>query len=250
MFHTSVLMKNKGVQAVFTNREGGCSPPPFGALNLGFDLGDADKHVRANLQTLCQASGLSMPHQAQQVHGHAVLVCTGAGKHHDVEADILLSTEPKQALAVRTADCLPLLLADPQAQVIAAVHAGWRGTVAQVASIAVQAMLDAGAQAERILASLGPCIGACCFEVNADIKAKLQDCCGHEVSAQRDGNVYADLALANYYQLLNSGLSAENMERLDACTACSKQPPYFSYRRDAGQTGRQLALIALEGSFE
>ncbi|MDQ6988838.1 MAG: peptidoglycan editing factor PgeF [Mariprofundaceae bacterium] len=246
MFNRSPLMEKHGVKVVLSDRDGGCSLPPFDTLNLGIALGDTDENVLENMQRLCQSSGLTLPHQAQQVHGISLLHCFGRGEQHETDADILLATEKHVPLAIRTADCLPILLADPEAQVIAAVHAGWRGTVAEIAKVAVSAMLEKGAKAERIMASLGACIGMCCFEVSLDIQQRLLAVAHAEAVRQRDGKAYADLGLANQYQLLASGLLPQHIEATPHCTACQQKPAYFSYRRDAGQTGRQLSIIVLE----
>ncbi len=246
MFTTSALMADAGIKAVFSHREGGCSSPPFDSLNLGIGLGDQAEHVTTNLTRFCQSAGLLRPHQSQQVHGVTVLHCSGAGQMHDDDADILLTTELNTPLAIRTADCLPILLADKQAQVIAAVHAGWRGTVAQITQVAVREMLALGADVERIRASFGACIAPCCFEINASIKQAFLACGDEDVCVWRDHRWYADLALSNRYQLMACGLPAQHIEMTAACTMCHKQPSYFSYRRDAGQTGRQLSVIVLE----
>ncbi|MDX8388438.1 MAG: laccase domain-containing protein [Ghiorsea sp.] len=110
MFTRSSLLMERGVETVFSDREGGCSRPPYDSLNLGSGLGDTDSNIRKNLQLLCQASSLPVPHQATQVHGDTVLHCFGSGKVHATDADILITSDSQVALAVRTADCLPILL--------------------------------------------------------------------------------------------------------------------------------------------
>ena len=245
MFYTSPLMARHGIQAVFSDRQGGVSKGAFESLNLGFGLGDEDAHVRHNLHMLCQMAGMPSPHQARQVHGTQVLVCSGASKHHEQDADILIAREQGVALAVRTADCLPVLLADKQAGVIAAVHAGWRGTVARIVEQALARMLAYGAEVERIQASLGPYIAPCCFAVSDDVAEQLCDACSQNVTLHQDGKTYADLAKANHVQLLSFGVNTENIELSRHCTACCKQPGFFSYRRDKGKTGRQLSMICL-----
>jgi len=245
VFVASPLLAKYGINAVFSDSEGGCSPYPFASLNLGLGLGDDKAHVEENLTILCQKSEIQPPHQVQQVHGAKALYCTGKGQMHDVEADILLATDKGVSLAVRTADCLPMLLVDPQAKVIAAVHAGWRGTVAKAAAIAVREMCLLGAAPERILASLGACIGSCCFAINDDVGNQLSGSCGEDVVHSQDGKLYADLAMTNRLQLMHEGVQASHIESMGACTCCSLAPLFFSYRREHGQTGRQLAIISL-----
>ena len=236
MFDVSRLLQKHGVQAVFTNREGGTT--------TDFSLLDEEK-LAHNVQLLCSQTNISTPHQVIQVHKTEVLHCSGVGYVHKQEADILLATERGVALAVRTADCVPILLADKQAGVIAAVHAGWKGAVAQAALKAVQAMCDHGANTEHIVASLGPCIGSCCFEVEPDVATKLDDSCGQKVSFHRGSACFTDLALVNQHQLVQAGLLPENIEVSPHCTAGSIAPSYYSFRRDKGDTGRQLSMIVL-----
>ena len=236
MFYVSRLLQKHGVQAVFTNREGGAT--------TDFSLLDEER-LAHNIQLLCNQTHISMPHQVMQAHKTEVLHCSGVGYVHKQEADILLATERGVALAVRTADCVPILLADKQAGVIAAVHAGWKGTVEQAALKAVQVMCTYGANAEQIVASLGPCIGSCCFTVHSDVAQKLDDACQKNVSFYRDGICFADLALANREQLLGASVRPENIETSSHCTACHADPSYYSFRRDKGDTGRQLSMVML-----
>lgn len=245
MFCLSALLAKHGVQALFSDSEGGVSSHTFNSLNLGDGLGDAAVNVTQNIQRLMRSSNMPMPHQAKQVHETQVLRCQGEGLHHDVEADVLLTNQTGVALAVRTADCLPILIADPKAGIVAAVHAGWRGSVAKVAEVAVLAMIAMGGRPRDMIASLGPCIKSCCFEINAEIAAQLADSCGTDVSEQRSGLLYADLAKANMLQLKQLGLLDKHIEVCRQCTACATSPRYFSFRRDHGETGRQLAIIHL-----
>jgi YfiH family protein len=245
MFYASSLMAKHNVKALFSDREGGCSPYPFDGLNLGLELGDTPENVAYNLKMLCESSGMPQPHQAKQVHGIHILHCQGTGDVHQNEADILIATTPHASIAVRTADCLPILLVDKQAQVAAAVHAGWRGTVAKVVAVAVEEMCALGASEENILASLGPCIGLCCFAVSEDVGEQMVASCGEHIVVKKDGVLFADLQQTNVFQLLSSGLKKENIEVSVACTSCHSSPSYFSYRRDKGEAGRQLAMIRL-----
>lgn len=245
VFFRSSLLAKHGITGIFSTRCGGISPAPFDSLNLGTDVGDNGSHVQRNLRLLMRASGLQeVPHQARQVHGIKVLPCRGQGLVHDDEADILISNARGTALAVGTADCLPILLADPEIRGIAAVHAGWRGTVKQAAIAGVAAMQQMGAEPARILASLGPCIGPCCFEIDTHTAQRLAASCpgaaehihGHE-------RPHADLAAINQAQLLLAGLSPRHIERIEDCTCCQPQR-YFSYRRDGANSGRHLAIVA------
>ena len=144
-FMRSELFHAHGINAVFSQRAGGVSSAPFDSLNLGLGLGDSDEHVRVNLAHLCSDAGFPVPHRSVQTHGTNVLLCRGDGTQHTSEADILITSSPLSAVAVRTADCLPILLADRESGIAAAVHAGWRGTAQSVVQKAVDAMQQLGA---------------------------------------------------------------------------------------------------------
>ncbi len=241
-FIVSKLLAQHHIQGIFTLRNGGISPPPFDSFNFGSGLGDCENHITTHLQRLIESTGLpGMPHQAIQTHQTDILWCSGSGHMHDSTADILLSDQDNTALAVRSADCLPILLAEPRSGICAAVHAGWRGTAAGVVKQAIQAMCQRGAKAEHIMASLGPCIGSCCFEIGAEAAAALK------ASAESAGAFVcksADLPEINRLQLRQSGLRDTHIELIHACTACDDKR-FFSFRRDAGRTGRHLAVVAM-----
>jgi len=241
-FIVSKLLAQHHIQGLFTLRNGGISPPPFDSFNFGSGLGDCERHITTHIQHLMVSAGLpNIPHQAIQTHQTDSLWCNGPGRIHDSAADILLSDQDNTVLAVRTADCLPILLADPQKGICAAVHAGWRGTAAGVAKQAVHAMCERGAESEHILASLGPCIGPCCFEIGEEAAAALRNSAD---SAADFVHKNADLRQINRLQLLQSGLPEQNIELIPACTACDNKR-FFSFRRDAGLTGRHLAVVAI-----
>ncbi|NWF38731.1 peptidoglycan editing factor PgeF [Mariprofundus sp. NF] len=242
----SELFNQFGITAVFTQRTGGFSPPPFGSFNFGSGLGDAEANIDSNLNHLVKIAGLnSLPHQVIQVHGSESYRCSGPGQMHRHEADILISQQPGTALAVRTADCLPILLADPQNGIIAAVHAGWRGTAARVVCRAVDEMIKLGVTAENIIASLGPCIGPCCFKIGRDTADLLASSSAGAESCISDGiEPNADIQAINRLQLLQRGLNEQRIETFSACTACDSEH-YYSYRRDGKSSGRHLGVVAL-----
>jgi len=241
-FIASTLFAQHQIRGLFTLRGGGISPAPFDSLNFGSGLGDNETNITAHVNALMTAANLSgTPHQAVQTHQTDSLWCNGSGHLHKHSADILLSDQTDTPLAVRTADCLPILLAEPQTGICAAVHAGWRGTAAGIAIKAVQAMCAHGANAEHIIASLGPCIGSCCFEIGEQAANALRKC---TESASDFVQQTADLRQINRLQLCQSGLSEHNIELIHACTACDSKH-FFSFRRDAGQTGRHIAIVAI-----
>ena len=226
----------------FSTRRDGSSGDPFGSLNLGGSVGDAPDSVSANWDALQRATGLGFA-RAHQVHGDRVVVARVAGEIAE-EADAVLSVAHGVAACVVVADCVPLLIADPCSGAVAAVHAGWRGTLAHTAAKAVEALTrEVGAQPGDLLAAIGPAIGPCCYEVSPELAQAFRDDLGPSVAEPRGGNARVDLWLANELVLRRAGLARERVEVLGRCTACEPDA-FFSHRRDRGHTGRQVGFIA------
>ena len=157
------------------------------------------------------------------------------------EADGLLTRRAGLLLSVRTADCVPLLLLDRKRRAVAAVHAGWRGTVKQIARRSVERMQSEFASKPADLeAAIGPAIGACCYEVGEDVAAQFDRLA---VSA-RSGRPRLDLSLANRLQLTQAGIPITQIRCADLCTHCLGEQ-FYSYRRDGSQAGRMVALIGI-----
>jgi polyphenol oxidase len=224
----------------FTTRDGGVSPPPWDALNLGGSVDDAPERVAENWRRLEAATGLRFA-RVRQVHGARVVHPRAPGPPAE-EADGVVSTEPGLAACVSVADCVPVLLADPGTGAVAAVHAGWRGTVALAVAAGVRALAgSAGAAPERLLAAIGPSIGPCCYEVSPELAARFAEDIGPVVRAGRTPHL--DLWEANRRLLLGAGLRAERVEVVGRCTSCEARL-FYSHRRDRGRTGRHVAFIA------
>jgi YfiH family protein len=225
----------------FTTRDGGVSDPPYDRLNLGGAVGDDPTRVAENWRLLERATGLRFA-RVRQVHG-ARVVRAHAPCEPAEEADAVLSTAEGVAACVSVADCVPVLLADPQTGAVAAVHAGWRGTLARAAAEGVLALArEAGAPASRLLAAVGPSIGPCCYEVSEDLAGQFRAALGDAV-VRGGPRPTVDLWRANAEVLAAAGLRPDRIEVLGRCTSCEKDR-FFSHRRDAGRTGRQMAFIA------
>ncbi len=248
-FLRSQLFAAHGLHGIFSLRNGGVSHAPYDSLNLADDTGDNPDNVQRNMQILLRRCGINdMPHRARQVHGCESLSCKGAGRMHNEQADILISGDGSP-VAVRVADCTPILLADTSGEIVAAVHAGWRGTAAGVVMHAIQALLSTGARVENIVACVGPCIGPCCFEISLETASELRGSCAGADAFVLPGNgrLFADLAAINHLQLVQTGLGQANIETLAkspaTCTCCNAHD-FFSYRRDGRGSGRHLAIVA------
>lgn len=185
---------------------------------------------------------------AEQVHGAVVTRIVpemkGAGAVSVADAvrstDALLTTEADTCLTILTADCLPIILADPKHRIVSVVHAGWRGTFDRIAKNAVEAMVGAGAGLAEIQARLGPHIAGGCYEVGEELYRQFAK--RFSLPAVVNG-YYLDLAALNTAALIEAGVPAENIEAMDVCTHC-RGDLFYSWRRD-GVTGRQAALAAL-----
>ncbi len=230
----------------FSTRRGGRSDAPFDSFNLGGAVGDASGAVDANWRLLREGTGLAFA-RARQVHGDRVLVTRSATEPVE-DADAVVSVVPGVAACVVVADCVPILIGDPRSGAVAAVHAGWRGTLARAAARAVEALArEVGAQASDLLAAIGPSIGPCCYEVSPDVAECFRDGIGARVADAGKRATKVDLWLANELILRQAGLSRERIEVLGRCTACEPDT-FFSHRRDHGRTGRQVGFIAPSAS--
>ncbi len=234
-----------GIPHGFTTRRGGVSPAPFDSLNLGGAVGDDASRVAANWDRMREVTGLAFA-RVRQVHGNRVVqaaAARGPGVPGE-EADAIVSTQSELAACVSVADCVPILIAHPRSRVVAAVHAGWRGTLAGIAGEAVRALEAAhGARPEELLAVIGPSIGPCCYEVSVDLAERFRLELGPAVANPLPGRARVDLWLANETILRAAGVHRTRIETLGRCTSCEIEL-FFSHRRDAGRTGRQIAFIA------
>jgi hypothetical protein len=252
-FYASPLLERVGVPHAFSTRLGGISRAPFDSLNLGNPNGcavqDAYEHVWENYRILQAAAGCAGGElcHVHQVHGAAV-VRAEAGKPFDTsgKADAIVTADPARVVAVRVADCAPVLLASDNGRAVAAVHAGWRGVIAGVLITALQEMRGvADISPARCVAAIGPCIGPEAFEVGPEVLAEFVRVFGDRAPVRRrqDGKGTVDLRAALRLQLLAAGVPDKSIETTDRCTRRDADE-FFSHRRENGVTGRMAAIIA------
>jgi polyphenol oxidase len=235
-------------RGVFTTRAGGVSPAPWDTLNLALHVEDEQQRVLVNRERLAGALGGLELVFAQQVHGAGVAVVEpGAGRPVDGAADgavdgvdALVTRSPQLGLVVLAADCLPVLLADPGAGVVAAVHAGRQGLLAGVLQSAVLAMAGLGAAADRVRAVVGPAAGPCCYEVPPEMAGDAERALPGVRSRTRHGTASLDLRAGAQRALAAAGVVA--VAHVAACTIDDAR--FYSYRRD-GRTGRHAGLVWL-----
>lgn len=225
---------------LFTTRYGGVSTGDFAGLNLGSNRGDPQENVAENYRRVTAFFGVGRDDCAvtKQVHGNEVRVVTGADKHvcgskTPYEADGLVTTERGLPIFCFVADCVPALLCDAEHGVIAAVHCGWRSSVADILGVTVEKMCALGAEPESICAAMGASIGRCCFETDDDVPdavKKYLGCDAEEFFDRRPGGkTMVDLRAANAMRLRQLGLRAENIDVSRECTMCSHEK-YWSHR--------------------
>jgi YfiH family protein len=226
----------------FTTREGGVSRGPWKSLNLSSTVGDDPARVGENWERLRAATGLAFA-RVRQVHGCRVIEA-GAGTDPVEEADAVSTAVPGVAACVSVADCVPVLLVDPRSGAVAAVHAGWRGTIGGAAAAGVRALVERhGARPGDLLAAVGPGIGPCCFEVSRELAQRFRDEVGPTTATPRDHGSRIDLWRANELLLRGAGLPRRHIETLARCTSCEERT-FFSHRREGGLTGRHVAFIS------
>lgn len=237
------------VQAVFT-RLGGRSSAPFDSLNVGQSIGDEPIAVQNNLDLVYKALGLQANQivTAHQVHGRRVTrVDSYAGGAVIADTDALVTSSTGKYLLMRYADCVPVLLWDPEHSAIGLVHAGWQGTLKQVTKAAVERMVtEFNSQPDVLRAGIGPAIGPCCFEVGPEVVANVQAALPDalKVLSQRtqDGHAHLDLWTANRGQLERCGV--RQIRVAEKCTCCH-QDEFYSHRGSGGRTGRFAVIIGL-----
>ncbi|MBI2973366.1 MAG: peptidoglycan editing factor PgeF [Armatimonadetes bacterium] len=242
-------LRRAGIPHAFTTRRGGVSPPPFDSLNLGRGVHDDSANVARNRAAILRAIGIdpSRHVEASQVHGATVAVVTARDAAGVIEgADGMVTSAPGLALAIHAADCVPVLLADPRRRVVAAVHAGWRGSAAGIALEAVGVLADRfESRAEDLLVAIGPAIKACHYEVDEPVFDRYRDWPWRDelFAPNARGRWQLDLQAVNRRQLMDAGVPAAQIEVLEHCTF-DRPDLFFSYRRDR-ETGRMGAIIAL-----
>ncbi len=231
------------VHGVFT-RHGGVSRPPCAGLNLAFMPEDADGNVRTNMNLAAEALNFDHLAFAGQVHGDQALLVTGNGKPAPANRDevvrgydALMTRERGIGLLIKLADCQGVILYDPKRQVVAAVHSGWRGSVANILGKTVARLeRDLGVDPADLLAGVGPSLGPCCAEF-----VNFRDELPAEFHDFRVSENHFDFWAISRAQLAEAGVRPENVETAGMCTVCGSEG-FFSYRREK-VTGR-FGLVA------
>ena len=263
----------------FSTRQGGVSKCYRGdALNLGLTQHDTKENVARNRALFLGALGGENENgslwplaQLKQIHS-SVVHRVNAAPGEALAGDGLITNTPGLLLSIKTADCVPLLVADVKRRALGAFHAGWRGTVARIVEKGIGEMRrQFGIVPRDLHAVIGPCIRHCCYQVGAEVRAKFEsqlhyaDELFEEVfdadairvrypmlflNQRAPGHgghgpeIHLDLVAANQRQLLDAGIREEHISVIDGCTACDTTR-FFSHRAEFGQTGRMMAVIGI-----
>lgn len=244
-----------GVPHAFTTRQGGHSQGIFSTLNFGnpgdlpTEQRDPVANIRANQAAVAAAIRAASRQivEVHQVHGSTVhVVRTGLPAHptaSDTQADALITDDPARLIAVRIADCTPILISSSDGAIVAAVHAGWRGVISGVLIQTISTLRSLGAR--DLIAAIGPCISSTHFEVGPEVAAEFTRCFGPSTAyvlphRSTPGKFLVDLQAALAHQARASGIV--HIDILPYCT-CASPDLFFSHRRDSGRTGRMMAII-------
>ncbi len=237
----------------FSTRLGGCSDSPYQWLNVGFSSGDDPERVRENRRRFGAAAGFSSPWaSAHQIHGAEIALARSEGRTDREFADAVIARGTGQPVGVYVADCTPILVADLQGRALAAIHAGWRGTVAGIVPAVIEALeRHFGVEPEALSAAVGPAARRCCYEVGDEVVEALEQV---DPGAQRDDReswlaqgpqkAHVDLPVMVRRQLRAAGLLPDNIHASGLCTLC-RPDLFFSYRRDGQVSGRMVAVAEL-----
>ena len=245
------------VRAVFSSRIGGVSEGERATMNLSFKRADTKEQVEENYRRLCRAAGLNEEKLVltRQVHEDTILTVDEAwtafgapDEAHPIDADGLMTDLAGVVLVKHFADCVPLFFYDPEHHAVAMTHAGWRGTALHIGTKTVRAMRERfGTDPKKLAAAIGPSIGPCCFEVDRPVRDAFAESYGVEkagIADHENGKSHVDLWQANKNDLLDAGLTQDNITVAGICTSCHPAE-FYSHRRDHGKTGTLAGLISL-----
>lgn len=253
-------LEQDGFTNAFSTRQGGVSPMPESALNLaGFNEDDAENIYENRRRFLRLFEGEWILAGCWQVHGADVRVVHNQQEARpkpgvlgdDEYCDALVTNTPGILLAVKTADCVPVLMGDPKSGAFAAVHAGWRGTSASIVVKAIKQLeTEYGAGAGDLRVAIGPAANTCCYEVGPDVIEKFKELFSHPehlFTPTRNGHARIDLHTANRDQLISAGVPAERIHLAPFCTM-DRNDLFFSYRREKSLHGRVGRLMSVIGT--
>jgi len=240
----TIFQQFKVITAAESTRHGGVSIAPYTSLNLGLHTEDDPESIIENRKRFFTALNIDLPQVAysHQIHSDQILNVENSGSYEGYDA--LITNRTKTFLSVTVADCTPVLIFDPHQKAVAAIHAGWRGTVAEIVRKTLMEMqTQFRTKPEHCFAYVGTCIDECSFEVDADVADHFAT--AYKRWDKERSKFFIDLKQANRQQLLDSGVPESQIEISSFSTFLNNED-YFSYRKEGGQSGRMLAVIGLQ----
>lgn len=223
--------------AGISTRHGGVSSQAFQSLNLGVHTDDNPSAITQNLSLFCSDLGIDPESLARSYQVHGSEIWTSVAPGYESGYDAIITPEPGIFAGVGIADCCPILLADPVRQTAAAIHAGWKGTVAQIVHKTASTLIAGGSNPSDILAYIGPCISLAHFEVGDEVAEQF------DIKEKRGARWHVDLKATNAAQLQALGIT--QIEISDYCTVANNDV-FYSHRKEQGVTGRMLAVIGFQ----
>jgi polyphenol oxidase len=249
MIISPTIFKNfNQISAAQSTRLNGKSNPPYSSLNLGKSVGDDIENVEKNRDLFFEKLQCTKENAvfSYQIHGAEILVVNKPGDYSGFDAQI--TNRKNICLAVSIADCPPILIYDTKNEAIAAIHAGWKGTVADIVTKTLKAMeANFGTKGQDCYAYVGTCISKNNFEVNADVANHFE--AKFKVYDTKKEKFFIDLKEANKAQLLGFGIPEQQIEVSPYCTVASNDM-FFSHRKEKGTTGRMLAAICMHANVK
>lgn len=250
-YHFNTLGRFKEIRHFISGRNGGVSTGELGELNLSFKVGDDTENVKANRERIAQALGIApekLVFPAQTHSNHIAEVTRENYSDFFSDTDGLITDIPGICVSVMSADCVPVLLYDPSSRSVAAIHAGWRGTVAGIVPKAIEAMRARyNADPSKMIAGIGPSICGDVYEVGGEVAEEFSNIFENTrgvVRQKENGKFLLDLWEANKRMLLQSGLDERSIEIAGICTYTNADS-YFSARRSGNKAGRFGAGIVI-----
>jgi polyphenol oxidase len=239
-----IFAKFPNLRAVETTRHNGVSPEPFTSLNMGNFTDDLAENIIENRRLVLADLGFSMSQLAfaKQVHEDKIAIVSSANYYEGYDA--LITQTKGIVLGVTIADCTPVLIYDTKNQVVAAIHAGWKGTILQIVYKTLMEMqTNFGTEAKDCYAYVGTCIDECDFEVGDEVASHFE--VAHKVFYQHKNKYHVNLKAANHAQLIAFGIPSENIA-ISPFSTVGNNNDYFSHRAENGQTGRMMVLIGMK----
>ncbi len=260
-YFKSVGIEKTGiVKHCFSTRLGGVSTGEYSSMNLTFTRNDNPDNVRKNFELIAETAGMSTGSMVYAMQTHTVNVMEVTEKHKGMgitaernfsDVDGLVTDIPGITLVTSHADCVPLYFVDPVRHAIGLSHSGWRGTVNNIALNTVKKLHELyGCRPENLVCFIGPSICSKCYEISEDVADEFKQAYGNKVYEgilfpEAGGKYHLDLWKANYINLLNAGVRAENTSITEVCTCCNSNL-LFSHRASGGRRGGMCAFLTLQ----